>query len=166
MWNILAFHESCTEREKGFIDVLLIEKLRDWYYTTPREKKFNLPHFKYKKYTGYWEIDFLETYPYKVCSLLYFLLLSVSGCVTLLKLLNTNCWELIFLGHFLFSFEWVKWSRRLKKDLHIPTPIRVIFSKRQPNFLLDHWTGFILGQFLKVCSEVGSSYTIPWRLGQ
>ncbi len=63
MWNILAFNEPCTEREKGFIDVLLMEELRDWYYTTPWKKKFNLPHFKYKKYTGYWEIALFRELP-------------------------------------------------------------------------------------------------------
>ncbi len=55
-------------REKGFIDVLLMEKLKDWYYTTP-QKKFNLPHFKYKKFTRYWEIALFGELPaYTRCS--------------------------------------------------------------------------------------------------
>ncbi len=48
---MLAFNEPCTEREKGFIDVLLMEKLRGWYYTTPR-KKIQFTPFQIQKI--YW----------------------------------------------------------------------------------------------------------------
>ncbi len=64
-WNILAFNELCTEREKGFIDVLLTEKLRDWYYTTPRKKKHSIYPISNKKYVPVTEkLHFLENYPH------------------------------------------------------------------------------------------------------
>ncbi len=63
MWNILAFNEPCTEREKGFIDVLLMEKLRDWYYKTPRKKKSIYPISNTKNILITEKLHFLKNYP-------------------------------------------------------------------------------------------------------
>ncbi len=62
MWNILAFNEPGTEREKEFIDVFLMEKLRDWYYTTPRKKNSIYP-ISITKYSGYREIALFRELP-------------------------------------------------------------------------------------------------------
>ncbi len=60
-WRLMS---QCTEWEKGFIRVLLMEKLRDWYYTTPGKKNSIYPISNTKKkYTGYWEIALFGELP-------------------------------------------------------------------------------------------------------
>ncbi len=60
----MAFNEPCTEREKGFIDVLLMEKLRDWYYTTPQKKNSIDPISNTKNILVTEKLHFLENYPH------------------------------------------------------------------------------------------------------
>ncbi len=68
-WNIVAFNEWCMEREKGFINVLLMEKLRDWYYITPWKKKSIYPISNTRNILVTEKLHFLENYPNSTCLL-------------------------------------------------------------------------------------------------
>ncbi len=59
----MAFNEPCTESEKGFMDVLLMEKLIDWYYTTFREKNSIFLISNTKNILVTEKLHFLENYP-------------------------------------------------------------------------------------------------------
>ena len=63
-WKILVFTGRCTERGDGFVDVIMVEKCRDWYYTTSRKKNSIWPISNTKNIPVTEKLHFLKNYPY------------------------------------------------------------------------------------------------------
>ncbi len=52
------------------------------------KKKFNLPHFKYKKYTGYWEIALFGELPHCTLKEILRKFLKLKHCKVIKKIFN------------------------------------------------------------------------------